>query len=310
MVEAPNHLDRLRTRTAWRFLAPALLVLALAAGWPLARTVLYGFTDAWLGDPESGAWIGFENYLARHDGLWTGLLADPQWWRAAANTLLFASVSVALETVLGVAIALVLNADFPGRALVRAAVLVPWAIPTVVSAKMWGWMLNDQFGVINQALLALGAIGAPLAWTADPRLALPTVILVDVWKTTPFMALLALAALQLVPKECYESARVDGARPVRMFFDITLPIIRPALVVAAAFRALDALRAFDVIYVLTANDVNSMSLSVFARQQLADFQDVGYGSAAATLLFMLVAAAAALMLAAGRVRITQAGVLQ
>lgn len=310
MVEARSPLDRLRSRTAWWFLAPALLILALAAGWPLARTIALGFTDAWLGDPESGAWIGLENYVARFDGRWSGLLADPQWWRAAWNTLLFASVSVALETVLGLAIALVLNASFPGRPLVRAAVLVPWAIPTVVSAKMWGWMLNDQFGVINQALLALGAISAPLAWTAHPDLVLPTVILVDVWKTTPFMALLALAALQLLPKECYESARVDGAGPVRIFFTITLPIIRPAIVVAAAFRALDALRTFDVIYVLTANDVNSMSLAVFARQQLADFQDIGYGSAASTLLFFLVALAAALILVAGRVRITEAGTLQ
>jgi len=310
MVEATSHLDRLRTRTAWWFLAPALVVLAFAAGWPLARTAMLGFTDAWLGDPESGTWVGFENYLWRHEGRWTGLLADPLWWRAAANTLLFASVSVTLETALGLVIALVLNAEFRGRALVRAAVLVPWAIPTVVSAKMWGWMLNDQFGVINQLLLALGAISAPIAWTADPQLALPTVILVDVWKTTPFMALLALAALQLVPKECYESARVDGAGPVRVFFDITLPLIWPALVVAAAFRALDALRAFDVIYVLTANDAHSMSLSVFARQQLVDFQDVGYGSAAATLLFILVAGAAALILVAGRVRITEAGKLQ
>jgi trehalose/maltose transport system permease protein len=299
-----------RARTAWAFLAPTLFVLALAAGWPLLRTVLLGFTDTWLGDPQSGAWIGLENYLARFEGRWTGLLADPQWWRAAWNTSLFAAASVALETVLGVAIALVLNAEFRGRALLRAAVLVPWAIPTVVSAKLWSWMLNDQFGVINEVLLAAGAISAPLAWTADPRLVLPTVVLVDVWKTTPFMALLALAALQLVPKDCHESARVDGAGPLRIFFDITLPIIRPALVVAAAFRALDALRAFDLIYVLTANDANSMTLAVFARQQLADFQDIGYGSAAATLLFFFVALAAALILTAGRARISEAGTLQ
>ena len=310
MVDEPSTLDRLRARTAWLFLAPALLLLALAAAWPLARTVVFGFTDASLGELSEARFIGFENYLAYYDGRWYGLLADPQWWRAAANTLVFCAASVTLETVLGVTIALVLNRRFPGRGWVRAAVLVPWAVPTIVSAKMWGWMLNDQFGVINQALIAMGLITAPLAWTADPALALPTVIAVEVWKTTPFIALLALAALQVVPQDVYEAARIDGAGPVRIFFSITLPIIRPAIVVAVVFRALDALRVFDVIYVLTSNSVSTMSMSIFARQQLVDFQDAGYGSAASTLLFVTVALVAALVLVAGRVRITEAGVLR
>ena len=310
MVRGQTFLDRLRTPTAWLFLAPALTIVLLVAAWPLARTIAFGFTDAWLGDLEARQWVGFENYLARYGGRWYGLLADPQWWRAVWNTLLFATVSVTLEAVLGVAIALVLDARFPGRALVRAAVLVPWAIPTIVSAKLWGWMLNDQFGIVNHGLLSLGVIAQPLAWTADPWLSMASVIAVDVWKTTPFIALLALAALQLVPQGCYEAAKIDGAGPVRTFFSITLPIIRPAIVVAVVFRLLDALRVFDVIYVLTSNSVNTMSMSIFARQQLVDFQDVGYGSAAATLLFFLVAVAVALVLTAGRVRLTEGGVLR
>ncbi len=310
MVGESSTLDRLRTRTAWVFLAPALVLLTLAAAWPLVRTVVFGFTDASLGELGEARFIGFENYLAFYSGRWYGLLADPQWWRAVANTLVFSVASVALEAFLGVAIALVLDRSFPGRAWVRAAVLVPWAVPTIVSAKMWGWMLNDQFGVVNQALIAVGLISAPLAWTADPALALPTVIAVEVWKTTPFIALLALAALQVVPQECYEAARIDGAGPARIFFSITLPIIRPAIVVAVVFRALDALRVFDVIYVLTSNSVDTMSMSIFARQQLVDFQDVGYGSAASTLLFFSVALVAAVVLAAGRVRLTDAGVLR
>jgi trehalose/maltose transport system permease protein len=310
MVRGQTFLDRLRTPTAWLFLAPALAIVLLVAAWPLARTIAFGFTDAWLGDLEARQWVGFENYLARYGGRWYGLLADPQWWRAVWNTLLFATVSVTLEAVLGVAIALVLDARFPGRALVRAAVLVPWAIPTIVSAKLWGWMLNDQFGIVNHGLLSLGVIAQPLAWTADPWLSMASVIAVDVWKTTPFIALLALAALQLVPQGCYEAAKIDGAGPVRTFFSITLPIIRPAIVVAVVFRLLDALRVFDVIYVLTSNSVNTMSMSIFARQQLVDFQDVGYGSAAATLLFFLVAVAVALVLTAGRVRLTEGGVLR
>jgi trehalose/maltose transport system permease protein len=310
MVRDQTFLDRLRTPTAWLFLGPTLALVVLVAAWPLARTIGFGFTDAWLGDLDARQWIGFENYLARYGGRWYGLLADAQWWRAVWNTLLFATVSVTLETVLGVAIALVLNARFPGRALVRAAVLVPWAIPTIVSAKLWGWMLNDQFGIINHGLLMLDLIAEPLAWTADPMLSMASVIVVDVWKTTPFIALLVLAALQLVPAACYEAAKIDGAGPVRTFFSITLPIIRPAIVVAVVFRLLDALRVFDVIYVLTSNSVDTMSMSMFARQQLVDFQDVGYGSAAATLLFLLVALATALVLTAGRVRLTEGGVLR
>ena len=298
-----------RPRTAWLFLAPSLALLVLVAGWPLARTVSSGFTDAALGDP-SWHWIGFENYLANYGGRWYGLLADPTWWRAVWNTLRFAVVSVGLETLLGVIIALVLSAEFPGRAWVRAAVLVPWAVPTIVSAKMWSWMLNDQFGIVNHVLMSLGLLSQPLAWTAEPGLAMASVIMVDVWKTTPFVTLLALAALQLVPKECREAARIDGAGAVREFFSVTLPIIRPALMVAVVFRALDALRVFDIVYVLTSNSTDTMSMSVFARQQLIDFQDVGYGSAAATLLFVTVALVVALVLTAGRVRLTEEGVLR
>jgi trehalose/maltose transport system permease protein len=299
-----------RTRVAWQFLAPALVLLALVAAWPLARTVAFGFTDADLGTLRDWRWIGFENYLASYGGRSYGLLLDPVWWRAVRNTLVFTAASVSIETVLGVVIALVLNADFRGRAWVRAAVLVPWAIPTIVSAKMWSWMLNDQFGIVNHALVALGLAARPLAWTAEPGLAMASVIMVDVWKTTPFVALLALAALQLVPRECREAARIDGAGPLREFFSVTLPIIRPALMVAVAFRALDALRVFDIVYVLTSNSTDTMSMSVFARQQLIDFQDVGYGSAAATLLFLTVALVTALVLLGGRVRLTEEGVLR
>ncbi len=292
MVNSPprdSPLQRGRRRTAWQFLAPALAVLLIVAAWPLCRTIWFGFTDARLSDLGGASWIGFANYLDFRDGAWRGLLADPLWWRAVRNTLVFTVVSVGLETVLGLVVALVLNRDFPGRGWVRAAVLIPWAIPTIVSAKMWGWILHDQFGLMNDLLLRAGLIAEPLAWTADPSLALASVILVDVWKTTPFMALLILAALQMLPKDCYEAARVDGIPPVSVFLHVTLPLIAPALVVAVTFRALDALRIFDLVYVLTPNSQDTMSMSVYARQQLVDFQSVGYGSAASTLLFVTVA---------------------
>ncbi len=292
-------IERRRRRTAWLFLAPMLVVLAAVAGWPLLRTVWFAFTDAMLFDMRSYGFAGLLNFRY--------LATDPDWWQAVWNTLIFATVSVALETVLGLVIALVLDAKIRGRGALRAGMLIPWAIPTVVSAQMWGWMLHDQFGVINAVLLALGIIAEPWAWVADPRLALWSVVAVDVWKTTPFMALLLLAALQLVPGSVYEAARVDGLGPVGMFFRMTLPLIRPALVVAILFRALDALRVFDLMYVLTGNSPSTASMSVYARQQLVDFQDVGLGSAAATFLVLIIAACAALIIVAGRVRFDTGG---
>lgn len=296
-----------RTATAWWFLAPALAAVVLVAAWPLMRTVALSFSEADLAEISNFRFVGFNNYLRYYDGLWEGVLADPVWWRAVGNTLLFTAVSVPLEAFLGVVFALVLNASFPGRSLVRAVVLIPWAIPTIVSAKMWGWMLHDQFGIVNDMGLRLGLIDSPLAWTASPGLAMASVIMVDVWKTTPFVALLVLAGLQMVPKDCYEAAKVDGAGPIAVFFKITLPLVVPALTVAVVFRTLDALRVFDLIYVLTANSEDTLSMSVYARQQLVDFQDVGYGSAASTLLFLTVAVIAAAIMTAVRVGRREAG---
>ncbi|SFO03743.1 trehalose/maltose transport system permease protein [Mesorhizobium sp. NFR06] len=284
---------RRRVRTAWLFLAPMLFVLATVAGWPFLRTVYYSFTDASLADLDARQWVGFDNYfsvLGLPSGrvLYDGLLVDPVWWRAVWNTVRFAVLSVACETVLGMVVALALNAEFPGRGIVRAAILIPWAIPTIVSAKMWQWMLNDQFGIINAVLLSLGLIHAKIAWTASADTAMIAVLIVDIWKTTPFMALLILAALQMLPREIVDVARLDGANPWQVFWWVTLPLIRPAVMVAVIFRALDALRIFDLIYVLTPNNLQTKSMSVFARENLFEFDKFAYGSAASTLLFLII----------------------
>jgi len=295
---APSLLTRQRRRAAWLFVTPMLLVLGAVAGWPLLRTIFFSFTDASLDTLETYSTVGAANFLA--------LARDPDWWQAVRNTLALTVISVSLETVLGLVIALTLNAHLPGRGLLRAAVLVPWAIPTVVSAQMWNWMYNDLYGVLNAMLLGLGIIEAPWAWTASPSLALPAVILVDVWKTTPFMTLLILAALQLLPGEIYEAARIDGIPALTVFRKVTLPLIRPALMVAVIFRSLDALRIFDLPYVLTGNSRQTATMAVYARQQLIDFQDVGYGSAASTFLFAVVAAFTVIYITAGRVRFESA----
>jgi trehalose/maltose transport system permease protein len=289
----PSRLTRQRTRAAWTFLAPMLIVLAGVAAWPLGRTIWFAFTDANLSDLAAAQFVGASNFIY--------LLSDPDWWQAVRNTLVFATISVTIETILGLAIALALNAHFPGRGTLRAAVLIPWAVPTVVSAQMWSWMFNDVFGIINHLLMGLGIIDKGIAWTASPDTALAAVIMVDVWKTTPFMALLILAGLQMLPGEIYEAARVDGIHPVRVFLKVTLPLLKPALLVAVIFRALDALRIFDLIYVMSGNNKVTMSMSVYARQQLVDFQDVGFGSAAATMLFLLIAVFTAVYLTLAKV---------
>ena len=290
---------RQRVRAAWLFLVPMLVTLAMVAGWPLLRTFYFSFTDASLADTGGANFIGFENYLGYYQGAWYGLLTDSAWWQSVWNTLFFSVVSVSLEVVFGIIVALILNAEFKGRMLVRAAVLIPWAIPTIVSAQMWAWMLNDQFGIINHLLMLLGLIDAPLAWTADADLSMWAVIIVDVWKTIPFVALLVLAALQML-RDCFEAAEVDGIHPIKVFFRVTVPLITPALLVAVIFRLLDALRVFDVIYVLTSNSTSTMTMSIYARQQLVEFQDVGYGSAASTLLFLIIALATVIYLYLGR----------
>lgn len=283
-----TELNRQRVRSAWFFLAPMLIVLTLVAVWPLTRTIWLSFTDAKI-DMMSGPdvnFVGLSNYIGQYGLFFTGSeMINAEWWQAVKNTFFFAFVSVTLETILGLAVALVLNAEFKGRALVRTAVLVPWAIPTIVSAKMWDWMLQQQFGIINLFLATIGF--ERIAFTTDyPML---SVLIADVWKTTPFMALLILAALQMLPKDCYEAAKVDGISPVKVFFKVTLPLIKPALFVAVIFRLLDALRVFDVIYIMTGTNEQTISMSGFVREKLIANGYIGEGSAASTVLFLIIA---------------------
>ncbi len=297
---------RQRQRAAFWFLAPMIVMLLLVAAWPLARSIWFSFTNTSLSDLYGGHWVGIDNYIQRRvlgSGrvIWRGTLVDPVWWNAVWNTVRFALVSVGLETCLGLIVALVLNAEFKGRGLVRAAILIPWAIPTVVSARMWGWMLNDQFGIINDMLMQIGLISEKIAWTANTDTAMAAVVLVDVWKTTPFMALLILAGLQMVPRDIYEAAKVDGIPPLRVFFRVTLPLIRPAVMVAVIFRTLDALRIFDLIYLLTPNSSATETMSVVSRENLIEFDKFAYGSAQSTLLFAIISVFVALYIWIGKV---------
>ncbi|MBB3612541.1 sugar ABC transporter permease [Rhizobium sp. BK602] len=275
-------------RAAWLFLIPIIAVMLAVALWPLARTFFFAFTDAYLDNPTAYSMVGIGNFIE--------VIQDPGWWIAVKNTLIFTVISVAIETVLGLAIALLVNQAIPGRGLARAAILVPWAIPVVVSTKIWEWMLNDQFGVINKILIELGLIDHGVAWTANSSLIMGVVIFVDVWMTTPFMVLLILAGLQLISAEIFEAAEVDGIPAWKRFWSITLPMLRPAIGVAVLFRVLDALRMFDLAYVMAASNENVMTVSIYARDRLISFQELGIGSAASTWVFLLVALVAIIII--------------
>ncbi|MDR3470786.1 MAG: sugar ABC transporter permease [Devosia sp.] len=305
-----SELQASRLRSAGIFLIPMCIALLVVAGWPLARSIYYSFTNATLDNLYTGAkFIGLANYLSwitlpSGKTFYSGILADPQWWNAVYNTLRFGVVSVLLETVLGMLVALMLNKDFVGRGFVRAAILVPWAIPTIVSAKMWSWMLNDQFGIVNDLLLHLGLISDKIAWTVDPNTVMVSIIIVDVWKTTPFMTLLILAGLQMIPQDIYEAAKIDGVPAWKVFWRVTLPLVRPALMVAVIFRLLDAMRIFDLVYVLTPNMPSTQTMSVLAQQNLFAFNKFGYGSAESTLLFLIIAIMTILYIWLGKVNLS------
>jgi trehalose/maltose transport system permease protein len=276
----PSSFSRRQATLAYALIAPTLAVLLGVALYPLLQTVLLSLTNARLGSSRPSVFVGLQNYI--------DLLGDATFRAAVFNTLYFTLVSVALELALGLGIALVVNSRFRGRGLARATVLIPWAIPTVVSTQMWRWMLNDVFGVMNDFLTRLHLISGPIAWTAMPGIAMHAVIAVDVWKTTPFMALLLLAGLQVIPTELYEAATVDGASRIRQFFAVTLPLLRQVIMVALVFRTLDALRVFDVVFVLTAGASGTESMATYNRHILIDFQQLGYGSSISVVIFLLI----------------------
>ncbi|MDR2781802.1 MAG: sugar ABC transporter permease [Holosporaceae bacterium] len=266
--------------TNWLFLAPCLIVIILCAGWPLLRTVFLSFTDATLDNFRGANFIGMDNFVA--------LARDNEWWRAVLNTFVIAIISVPMETFLGMIIALILHKNFRGRGWMRAIVLIPWTIPTIVSARMWAWMLNDVYGIVNELLIKASLIDAPIPWIASNTLSIVSIILVDVWKTTPYMALLLLAGLQSLPQDCFEAAEVDSIPFTKTLIKIILPLMKPTIIVAMIFRTLDALRIFDLIYVLSNGNSSNATMSIYARKHLVDYADVGYGSAAATMLLFFV----------------------
>jgi trehalose/maltose transport system permease protein len=272
-------LERQR-RLAWYLVLPAVFVVFLVIGFPLFSVIVDSFMKLKLDGVTPPSFVGFDNYLF--------IFSDPDFWHSVWVTLVFTFFSVTIEAVLGLVVALVANSKFKGRTLLRVAILIPWAIPTVVSSQIWRWMFNDIYGVANIILANLHIIPHKLAWLATPETALPVIIAVDVWKTTPFMSLLLLAGLQLIPSDLYEAASIDGASGVRKFFSVTLPLVMPTLLVALIFRTLDALRVFDIFYIMVGGQGNMATMAVYNQQQLIQFLDAGVGSATSVVILILI----------------------
>jgi trehalose/maltose transport system permease protein len=262
-------------------LIPALAVVAVVAIYPLGLTVWQSFTnEQFLAGLQPVEFVGLENYR--------NLIDDPFWWDSVWLTLKFTAITVSFELVLGMIIALVVNSGFKGRGVMRAVMLVPWAIPTVVAAQMWRWMYNDIFGVFNDFLIRIHVIDKGVAWIAEPSTALASVCVVDIWKTTPFVALLLLAGLQVIPTELYEAADVDGVSKWHQFWRITFPLLLPAILVTVIFRTLDALRVFDVFYVFFGSRPDTQTMSIFAQNTIVTIGDVGYGAATSVAIFLII----------------------
>jgi len=286
-------LERRQTRLAWLLLLPSLAVVALVAIYPLGKTVYQSFTNQEFLALEPTKWIGIDNYRQ----LWHDTLFRDSIW----ETIKFTLITVAFEFVLGLVIALVVNSNFKGRGAMRAIMLVPWAIPTVVAAQMWKWMLDDTFGVINDLGVRLHVLSHPHAWIASPSTALGSVAAVDIWKTTPFVALLLLAGLQVIPQDLYEAARVDGANVLQQFWRITLPLLKPAILVTLIFRTLDALRVFDVFYVFFGNRPDTQTMAIYDQSAIVGDGHVGYGAAVSVVIFLIIAVFVVIYVTASRV---------
>ncbi|MFC2573310.1 MAG: carbohydrate ABC transporter permease [Actinomyces oris] len=276
VVNHQSKSSKAQARLAWMLISPTVLVLTIVILIPIAQSLYQSL----FGRPrleDNGFFSTIEPFVGLKNYTDIFSSAGERFWVAFYNTTLFGVVTVVLETVLGVAMALIMHKAMKGRGIVRASILVPWAIPTAVSAILWGWIFN-QNGVANAIL------GRHVMWASGDLSAKAAIIIADVWKTAPYIGLLTLAGLQLIPDEVYEAAKIDGASAWKRFTSITLPLVKPALVVAVVFRALDALRMFDLPYILIGPRKGSVeTLSMLVQDESSNSR---YGSAAAYALIL------------------------
>ena len=261
-------------------LAPAALLLALIVFYPIANLVYDSFfkillTQPWLGEP----FVGFENYARA--------MEDERFWGALGHTVLYAVITVPGALVVGMGLALLANMPFKRKWPVRLGLLLPWALPLVFAGLIFRWFFEYKQGFVNDVLVRLGV--EPFQWLTDPRLAVAAICIAIVWKTSSFMALMLLAGMQTIPRSLYEAAEVDGATRWQQFWEITIPMLRPAIFVALIFRTITAIQTFDIPYAMTGGGPgdSTETLAMYIHKTTLDFLDFGYGSALATLMFVL-----------------------
>jgi ABC-type sugar transport system permease subunit len=288
-----TRLDRGNGVFPYFLVAPTIILIALIAVYPIIDSIRLSLLSNPL-IPANSTFTGLSNY--------TQVFSDPAFRNSVGLTIVFSVISVALETLLGFAIALLLNQTFRGRGLVRTAILIPFAFPTIVSGQIWVLMFNAQNGVLTYLMQATHILAQGDSLLRTPSGLVTAAIIIDVWKTTPFMSLLILAGLQVIPNELYEAAGVDGSNRLQQFWLITLPMLRSALLIAIMFRILDALRAFDLFYVLTGGgrEIQTVALYSYANMFVGTPQDFAPGVAAAVVLFIICGLVGIVMISASR----------
>lgn len=275
-------------RTGWFLTIPALIILALVFAYPILRAFWQSIFTINLGNQLQPEFAGIGNFAR--------MAQDGRFWRTMLNTTVFTVASVVSELVLGMAIALVLNQAFRGRGIVRTISILPWALPTALIALAWTWIFNDQFGVVNDLLRRFGLIQTGINWLGEPALAMTSVIIADVWKTTPFISILLLAGLQSIPDDLYEAQAIDGASPWQSFRQVTLPLLMPQIVIALLFRLAQAFGIFDLISVMTGGGPGGATetVSLYIYAVVMRYLDFGYGSALVVVTFLLLVLAIAI----------------
>jgi trehalose/maltose transport system permease protein len=274
-----------RVRLAWILICPAVFVLLLIVGYPLVIAFILTFQKAKLDGSIPASFIGIDNYLH--------LLRDPEFLGSIWNSLRFTLVAVPVEGALGLLFALAANAPFKGKRILRFAMLAPWVVPSVATSQIWRWMFQDVYGLINFLLVSLGdrlnfpVFSGKIAWLALPETAMWAIAAVDVWRSSPYIAIILLAGLQLIPRELYDAATIDGATTWKRFWNITLPILTPTLLVALILRTVDAFRLFDLVAVMTGGNAETATMAFYNKQVLIDFNNAGLGSTISILILLI-----------------------
>ena len=250
-------------RAAWLLLAPSLLVILGITLWPVISTFLLSFFNAPTGLNQTRTFVGLGNYLA--------MLRDQLFWETIGRTMYFTVVSVGLELILGLAIAQLIHSRPWGWQFLRISLIIPWAVPTIVNGAMWRWIYSADFGALNGLLMQLGLIKHYVPWLTLPNMAMNLVIVADIWHTMPFVALVLQAALATLPEDLDEAAAVDGANAWQRFWQIRIPLLRPAILVALIVRTVDAFRVFDIVYIITSGGPAYKTLTITYLTYLNSF---------------------------------------